>query len=186
MAAQLTAHRINNGLRNKGENLYNAQSGAIPGPEPTERPYLEADPSRQQTLSPSVLSPGVSSIRAEKPNKRKQDATNSLSLVQARAHYPDSSGANVTVASSLLHLAASRFHFPGARIFHGGMCSEGNLKIIQRKVEFYGEHKRQVMSYLCERAPAKRCKIITVTQATPVLPLKFLCASAVNKMQFFY
>lgn len=95
--------------------------------------------------------------------------------VRARRNIPDSSGANVTVASSLLHLAASRFHFPGARIFHSGMCSESNLKIIQRKVEFYEEHKRQVMSYLCEREPAKRCKIITVTQATPVFALGRTC-----------
>lgn len=107
----------------------------------------------------------------------------SLPLVRVRHNIPDFSGANVTVASSLLHLAASRFHFPGVRIFHSGMCSEGNLKIIQRKVEFYGEHKRQVMSYLCEHEPAKRCKIITVTQETSLFTLGKTCGRCSNVLR---
>lgn len=134
---------------------------------------------------PFCLQASASSVR-KKPSRGSETPHSGVylySLVRERRNIPDSSGANVTVASSLLHLAASRFHFPGARIFHSEMCSEGNLKIIQRKVEFYGEYKRQVMSYLCEREPAKRCKIITVTQATPFFALGRTCDPCSNVLR---
>lgn len=74
--------------------------------------------------------------------------------------------ANVMFASSLLHLAASRLHFPGLSNFPWTHISysnvlPGNLKIIQHKVEFYGEYKTPGYSLFMPRV-TKRCKIIPI------------------------
>lgn len=103
--------------------------------------------------------------------------------------------ANVTLASSLLHLAALRSHFP--RHFpdfpprtHISCLNvlPGNLKIIQHKVAFYGEHKASGYSIfmwtLCERCKIM-IRIVKVTAFVKISPSEVYMIPNTYSIQFY-
>lgn len=143
----------------------------------TVESYLERHSSRRQTLSPSIpvqelqksdRIPTDLLLRPPFGPERARD-TFVWCLPFWMCFLTASSEcrcANVTAASSLLHSVARRFHFresssPRRRtIFHTRTRSQGNLKIIQHKVEFYGRHKAPGYALFIAETRTKRCKII--------------------------